>query len=67
MRSNKRTARPETSEAPPRPDTITVTRCRVCRYCEVSGPYGECGLGLLGIVSPWDGCSRGVKEEETEK
>lgn len=39
-------------------DVVEVVRCKDCRHLEISGCYGECSMGRLGIVSPEDYCSR---------
>lgn len=47
------------TDAPPAADVVPVVRCKDCRFLKFSDFYGECGCGLLGIVSPWDYCSHG--------
>ena len=42
-----------------------IIYCINCRHLEISGTYGECGRAYLGIVSPYDYCSRAEKEDET--
>ena len=46
----------------PAADVTEVVRCKDCKYLMFSDFYGECGIGLLGIVSPDDYCSRGEKK-----
>ena len=36
-------------------------RCKDCRNLEITGCYGECRKGYLGIVRPDDFCSRAEK------
>ena len=36
----------------PTADVAPVVRCKDCKYLEISGCYGECGKGDLGIVRP---------------
>ena len=36
----------------PAADVAPVVRCKDCKYLEISGCYGECGKGYLGIVRP---------------
>ena len=31
--------------------------CKNCEYLEFSDCYGECGLGVKGIVKPYDSCN----------
>lgn len=38
--------------------------CKDCRHIEISGCYGECGKAYLGIVKPWDFCSKGERKSE---
>ena len=40
-----------------------LVRCKGCKHLEISGCYGECGRAYLGIVKPWDFCSRGERRE----
>lgn len=42
-------------------------KCRNCKYLEITGAYGECSRGYLGIVSPQDFCSRGYFEVKGEE
>lgn len=46
-----------------------LVRCADCRFLEITGCYGECGRGYLGIVRPEDYCSRAERRRrsETEK
>ena len=43
-------------------DVVRVVRCINCKYLEISGCYGECGMARLGIVHPDDYCSRGERK-----
>ena len=47
----------------PAVDAVEVVRCKDCRFLEIAGCYGECGRAYLGIVKPWDFCSRGERRE----
>ena len=38
-----------------------VVRCKDCKYLEISGCYGECGKGYLGIVRPDCYCCYGER------
>ena len=40
-----------------------VVRCKDCKHLEISGCYGECKRGYMGIVKPWDYCSYGERRE----
>ena len=40
-----------------------IVYCIDCKYFMFSDCYGECSKGNLGILSPYDFCSRGVKKE----
>jgi hypothetical protein len=42
---------------------VEVVRCKDCRHLEITGCYGECGRVYLGIVKPWDFCSRGERRD----
>ena len=42
----------------------SIIYCINCRHLEISGAYGECGRAYLGIVSPYDYCSRAEKKVE---
>lgn len=44
-------------------DAVPVVRCKDCRRLVFSDFYGECGMGYLGIVNPWDYCSHGRRKE----
>ncbi len=44
-------------------DWIPVVRCKECRHLEITGCYGECKRGYMGIVKPWDFCSYGERRE----
>ena len=41
-----------------------VVFCKDCDYIEYSDCYGECGRGYLGIVKPYDYCSRGTRRDK---
>ena len=45
-------------------DTEELVRCKECCHLEITGCYGECGRGYLGIVRPDDYCSRGRRREK---
>ena len=52
------------TDAPPTVcDMQAVVHCKDCRFLRFSDFYGECGCGLLGIVSPWDYCSHGERND----
>lgn len=38
-------------------------KCGECKYLEITLPYGECGKGYRGIVSPGDSCGKGARKE----
>ena len=40
-----------------------VVRCKDCKYLEITGCYGECGKGYLGIVRPDCYCCYGERRE----
>ena len=42
---------------------VEVVRCKDCRHLEITGCYGECKRGYMGIVKPWDFCSYGERRE----
>ena len=42
---------------------IGIVYCIDCRHLEITGCYGQCGRGYLGIVRPDDFCSRGERRE----
>ena len=44
-------------------DVAPVVRCKDCKYLEISGCYGECGKGYLGIVRPDCYCCYGERRE----
>ena len=46
-------------------DTEELVRCKECCHLEITGCYGECGRGYLGIVRPDDYCSRGRRREKS--
>ena len=45
----------------PTADVAPVVRCKGCKYLEISGCYGECGKGYLGIVRPDCYCCYGER------
>lgn len=45
-------------------EVVAVVRCKECRYLMFSDHLGECSRGHLGIVSPDDYCSRGVRRDK---
>ena len=45
----------------PAADVVPVVRCKDCKYLEISGCYGECGKGYLGIVRPDCYCCYGER------
>lgn len=56
----------KTKRAAVKPDAeaLELVRCKDCRNLEITGCYGECGRGYLGIVRPDDYCSRGRRREK---
>lgn len=44
-----------------------VVHCRGCENLELLGCYGVCRRGHLGMVKPWDYCSRGVRRDRKEQ
>jgi hypothetical protein len=48
----------------PAADVVAVVRCKDCKHLMFSDCYGECSKAYLGIVSPWDFCSRGERKEQ---
>ena len=44
-------------------DVQPVVQCKNCKYLEISGCYGECGKGYLGIVRPDCYCCYGERRE----
>ena len=40
-----------------------LVRCKGCKHLEITGCYGECKRGYMGIVKPWDFCSYGERRE----
>ena len=46
----------------PTVDAVEVVRCKDCRCLEITGCYGECKRGYMGIVKPWDFCSYGERK-----
>ena len=44
-------------------DAAEVVRCKDCKYLEITGCYGECGKGYLGIVRPDCYCCYGERRE----
>ena len=53
----------EVIENAPTVDAVEVVRCKECRHLEITGCYGECKRGYMGIVKPWDFCSYGERRE----
>lgn len=51
----------------PAADVASVVHCRDCENLELSGCYGVCRRGHLGMVKPWDYCSRGVRRDRKEQ
>lgn len=41
--------------------TIDIVFCKDCKHLEISGCYGECGKGYLGIVRPDCYCCYGER------
>lgn len=48
----------------PTVDVVDVVRCKYCEYLMFSDIYGECGKSILGIVTPDDYCSRGIRRRK---
>ena len=46
--------------------TIDIVFCKDCKYLEISGCYGECGKGYLGIVRPDCYCCYGERRSDNE-
>ena len=44
-------------------DVVPVVRCKDCEHLMISGCYGECSIGHLGIVRPDDFCSYGERKD----
>ena len=44
-------------------DVVPVVRCKDCDHLMISGCYGECSIGHLGIVRPDDFCSYGERKD----
>jgi hypothetical protein len=44
-------------------EMVQVVRCKDCRHLEITGCYGECKRGYMGIVKPWDFCSYGERRD----
>lgn len=42
-------------------DVVPVVRCKECKHLEITGCYGECSKGYLGIVRPECYCCYGEK------
>ena len=42
---------------------VEVVKCKDCKHLEISGCYGECGKGYLGIVRPDCYCCYGERRE----
>ena len=51
----------------PAADVAPVVRCKDCKYLEISGCYGECGKGYLGIVRPDCYCCYGERRADNGK
>ena len=51
----------------PTADVVEVVRCKECKHLVFSDCYGECGKAYLGIVQPYDFCSRGERRESNER
>lgn len=49
----------EVIQQAPSEDVEKVVHCVDCEHLMLSDFYGECSRGYMGIVSPWDYCSRG--------
>jgi hypothetical protein len=47
----------------PTVDAVEVVRCKDCKHLEITGCYGECNKGYMGIVKPWDFCSYGERKD----
>ena len=47
----------------PAADVVPVVRCKDCDHLMISGCYGECSIGHLGIVRPDDFCSYGERKD----
>lgn len=47
----------------PSANAAAVVYCKDCKHLTFSDCYGECGRGYLGVVSPTDFCSRGVRKD----
>ena len=45
----------------PTTDVTEVVRCKDCKYLEITGCYGECSRGYLGIVRPDCYCCYGER------
>ena len=50
-------------EIMPATDVAKVVRCKDCKYLEITGCYGECSRGYLGIVRPDCYCCYGERRE----
>ena len=48
----------------PTVDVSPVVRCKDCKHLEISGCYGECGKGYLGIVRPDCYCCYGERRAD---
>ena len=59
----------KTKRAVVKPDAaaLELVRCKDCRNLEITGCYGECRKGYLGIVRPDDFCSRGERRRRSER
>lgn len=47
----------------PTADVVPIVRCKDCKYLEITGCYGECSKGYLGIVRPDCYCCYGERKE----
>ena len=45
-------------------DTVSIVRCRYCKYLMFSDMYGECSQGHMGIIKPDDFCSYGERKDK---
>ena len=45
-------------------DLVEVVRCEDCKHLMFSDCYGECGQGYMGIVKPYDFCSKGERKDK---
>lgn len=47
----------------PSADVVEVVRCKDCKHLEITGCYGECDRGYLGIVRPECYCCYGERKD----